>query len=708
VIRFLVCLEDIRLRRMSAARSADLVPDLAADPRFASNPLVQGEPHLRFYAGAPLMGAEGLVLGTVSVLDTEPRSRGLSVIEQRGLVTLAAMAADELELRLQVRLSREAAAEAEAARAAEERLRRAQEAAGVVAFEFVGRRCEVRNAAAASMRLREILGHQPDENFSFRHSLAAVSPEDRAGLAAEVRKLIRNGGEFRHEFRVFHAGALAWRWLQARGQFESVKRGRRLATWRLSGVVLDITERKETEIALREAETRQRTLFEAAPFAVIVIDPASHEILDVNDRACDEYGYTREEFLRMSIADVDALGDSEAIRRRGRAHVVRPGTQELEVQHRTKSGEIRDVLVRVHGVMLGGRDVSYGAHFDITARKAAETRLGRLAAILEATPDFVGIADARNGRATYLNAAFRRLLALPPEAEAYAVAIADCHAPEAMRLLTETAIPEALRTGSWVGENTVRAADGRNVPVSQLVLAHRSPAGQVESMSTVMRDLTERKRGEEERLLLMREVDHRAKNVLAVVQAALRLTPKNELESYAAAVEGRVMALARAHSLLSDRRWAGADVRVLLEGELSAFLSDTASVKEGAASDTPRAELTGPPVTVEATTAQGLSIALHELATNATKHGALSVPGGRLRVSWEVRKRARLHLRWIEAGGPNVIGAPTRFGFGTRVIEATIRRQLGGGVQMAWELEGLVCELDLPLAPANRTPLARS
>jgi PAS domain S-box-containing protein len=395
-----------------------VVPDLAADPRFASNPLVQGEPHLRFYAGAPLMGAEGLVLGTVSVLDTEPRSRGLSVIEQRGLVTLAAMAADELELRLQVRLSREAAAEAEAARAAEERLRRAQEAAGVVAFEFVGRRCEVRNAAAASMRLREILGHQPDENFSFRHSLAAVHPEDRAGLAAEVRKLIRNGGEFRHEFRVFHAGALAWRWLQARGQFESVKRGRRLATWRLSGVVLDITERKETEIALREAETRQRTLFEAAPFAVIVIDPASHEILDVNDRACDEYGYTREEFLRMSIADVDALGDSEAIRRRGRAHVVRPGTQELEVQHRTKSGEIRDVLVRVHGVMLGGRDVSYGAHFDITARKAAETRLGRLAAILEATPDFVGIADARNGRATYLNAAFRRLLALPPEAEA--------------------------------------------------------------------------------------------------------------------------------------------------------------------------------------------------------------------------------------------------------------------------------------------------
>jgi GAF domain-containing protein len=154
-----------------------VVPDLAADPRFTSNPLVQRDPHLRFYAGAPLVGPEGLLLGTVSVLDTEPRAGGLSEMERRGLVTLAAMAADELELRLQARLSREAAAEAEAARAAEERLRRAQEAAGVVAFEFVGSRGEIRNAATASMRLHDMLGLQAHGNLSFRRVLAAVRPD---------------------------------------------------------------------------------------------------------------------------------------------------------------------------------------------------------------------------------------------------------------------------------------------------------------------------------------------------------------------------------------------------------------------------------------------------------------------------------------------------------------------------------------------------
>jgi PAS domain S-box-containing protein len=409
----------------------------------------------------------------------------------------------------------------------------------------------------------------------------------------------------------------------------------------------------------------------------------------------------------MTIADVDALGDSEAIRVRGRAHAIRPGTQELEVRHRTKAGEVRDVLLRAQGVVLGGRDVTYGAHIDITARKAAEARLARLAAILEATPDLVGIADARTGRATYLNAAFRRALGLSAEAEPGAVSMADCHPPEAERVLAEAALPAADRTGSWIGESAVRAVDGRSVPVSQVVLAHRGGTGEVESYSTIMRDLTERRRAEEERLLLMREVDHRAKNVLAVVQAALRLTPKRDPEAYAAAVEGRVMALARAHTLLSERRWSGAELRALLGGELSPFLSAVAQAGDagGAALDTPRAELDGPPVTLAPTAAQALSMALHELATNATKHGALSASGGRLRVSWTLdRENCALRLRWTETGGPALAGPPARRGFGSRVIEATIRNQLGGIVRTAWEPEGLVCEIEAPLAESHARP----
>lgn len=135
-----------------------VVPNLTADPRFASNPLVTGDPHLRFYAGAPLVGPGGAVLGTISVLSPEPRPDGLSEVEARGLRNLAAMAADELELRLQSHLSREAVLRAEAARAAEERLRRAQEAAGVVAFEITGHGRTVAGVAPRASRLRQILG----------------------------------------------------------------------------------------------------------------------------------------------------------------------------------------------------------------------------------------------------------------------------------------------------------------------------------------------------------------------------------------------------------------------------------------------------------------------------------------------------------------------------------------------------------------------
>lgn len=674
-----------------AAGELLVVPDLPADARFASNPLVAGAPHLRFYAGAPIVNPDGQVLGTVSVLSTEPRPDGLSTLQARGLATLAAMAADELELRLQARLSREAAEGALAARAAEERLRRAQEAAGVVAFEFVGEGRAAIGPAPPTPGLHEILGLPPGAAPGLRAILSAAHPADRPMLVAEARRLLAGGGAFRCEFRAARPGRPAGRWLQARGEFDLAPRAAGMSIWRLSGVILDITERKQVEIALREAEARQRTLFDAAPFGVIVIDPATHRILDVNERACEEYGYTRPEFLALTISDIDALGDSEAIRRRGRAHVVRPGTQEMEAQHRTRSGEVRDVLLRVQGTRLGGRDVTYGAHFDITARKAAEARLARLAAILEATPDLVGIADARTGRATYLNAAFRRVLGIDPEAEPGAVRMADCHAEEAMELLAGTALPAVERTGTWIGENTVRRGDGGSIPVSQVILAHRDASGAVESYSTVMRDLTERKRAEEDRLLLTRELDHRAKNILAVVQAALRLTPKADAESYAAAVEGRVMALARAHSLLSERSWSGAELRTLLEGELSAFLA----APDPGGADTPRAQLDGPFVTLVPPMAQGISMALHELATNATKHGALSAPGGRLQVSWQVRD-GMLRLRWRETGGPSVGGPPARRGFGTRILDQTIRGQLGGVARIDWDAAGLVCEIEVP------------
>ncbi len=205
-------------------------------------------------------------------------------------------------------------------------------------------------------------------------------------------------------------------------------------------------------------------------------------------------------------------------------------------------------------------------------------------------------------------------------------------------------------------------------------------------------DITERKRSDQRNELLMREVDHRAKNALAVVQAALRLSRAETPAELVRIVEGRVAALARAQTILARRRWEGAELHALLEGELAAFLT-------GIRLDAPRAELHGPPVTIAAAAAQPLSMAVHELATNAMKYGALSRRGGLLQVSWRLDAGQRvLSLLWRERGGPEVAANPARRGFGSRVIEQTVQVQLGGAVSRRWLPGGLACEITIPLA----------
>ena len=211
-------------------------------------------------------------------------------------------------------------------------------------------------------------------------------------------------------------------------------------------------------------------------------------------------------------------------------------------------------------------------------------------------------------------------------------------------------------------------------------------------------DVTERKAAEERQALLVREVDHRAKNVLAVVQAALRLTRADDVPTFVRAVEGRVGALARAQTILADHRWLGADLRALLRGELALFLGDAGQQAGG-----PFARLEGPAVALPAGLAQPLAIVVHELATNAVKYGALSLPAGRVSVSWRLAAEAGsaplLRLRWVEAGGPQVAGPPAHRGFGSRMLDATVRRQLGGRMSESWEALGFGCEIELRLRP---------
>jgi PAS domain S-box-containing protein len=247
-----------------------------------------------------------------------------------------------------------------------------------------------------------------------------------------------------------------------------------------------------------------------------------------------------------------------------------------------------------------------------------------------------------------------------------------------------------LRTGErrMIGigrEVEGRRKDGSTVPLDLSIAEWRDAKGK-RFFTGIMRDITLRKEVEARQKILMREVDHRAKNALAVVQSVVRLTRAEDPAAYARAVEARVSALARAHTLLAEQGWTGTDLRALVAAELAPYGATAFS-------------LVGPTVPIAHTAAQPIGMALHELATNAAKHGALSRPGGTVTLRWCL-EGGGLRLRWEESGGPPVAGPPTRRGFGSRLIEATVVTQLGGVVERRWEPGGLVCEIAVPLARA--------
>ena len=237
-------------------------------------------------------------------------------------------------------------------------------------------------------------------------------------------------------------------------------------------------------------------------------------------------------------------------------------------------------------------------------------------------------------------------------------------------------------------EFRVRRPNGEIRWCATTAAATRDIAGNVSRISGVTIDITDRKQAEERQALLAQEVDHRAKNAMAIVQSIVRLTKGINITDYAAIIEGRIKALSRAHAILSDTRWQGADLSKLVEDELAPYR--TARVD--------RIHVSGPNVLLDPTTAQTLALALHELATNAAKYGALSNAIGKLELKWDVQPDS-IVFHWREAGGP-LTQAPGKTGFGTRIITGSVERQLGGKTTFQWKPEGLTCSL---LVPRGRT-----
>jgi two-component sensor histidine kinase len=245
-----------------------------------------------------------------------------------------------------------------------------------------------------------------------------------------------------------------------------------------------------------------------------------------------------------------------------------------------------------------------------------------------------------------------------------------------------------VRRGEGIAQyETVRQhKHGGRIDVSLTVSPVRDGNGKIVGASKIVRDITDRRRSEAQITMLAREAEHRAKNVLATVQATVHLSNADTPDELKRVIAGRIQALANVHRLFVETRWEGADLHNLIADELAAFSNNGES----------RATIEGCARLLEPAAAQAVAVIVHELATNAAKYGSLSVLNGSVHVQCSQSVNGQVVLRWTERNGPPV-SHPTRSGFGSRIMESMVRGQLKGEISLDWRADGLVCEIAMPM-----------
>jgi two-component system CheB/CheR fusion protein len=240
-----------------------------------------------------------------------------------------------------------------------------------------------------------------------------------------------------------------------------------------------------------------------------------------------------------------------------------------------------------------------------------------------------------------------------------------------------------LHGGSFTLEFPVMRPDGTEIWTALAGDVIKDEQGRPVSAGGIDQDITERKNWEKRQAMLLRELSHRVKNSLAVVQSVARQTLRasRDPRSFVEAFEGRIRSLAASHSLLTEADWGGARLDTIIHRQVAAMVND----------DDGRLRIQGPDLLVSAEMATQLGLVLHELATNATKHGAFSVPGGAVDIVWSVTK-GKLRLVWREHGGPRIEKKPDFSGFGTLLINSSASK-----VTQRFGKDGLICKLEFTL-----------
>jgi PAS domain S-box-containing protein len=334
------------------------------------------------------------------------------------------------------------------------------------------------------------------------------------------------------------------------------------------------------------------------------------------------------------------------------------------------------------------------AQQQLAERDSSASRIRFQAGLLDAVEQAV-IATDLDGKVIYWSRFSETLYGWTAE-EALGCNILELNTPPGPEAETEVqAILAELQAGrSWSGELWLRRRDGGLFAAQITNSPIHDEHGEFIGIVGVSADVTERHSSERRLRLMVNELNHRVKNTLFTVQAVAAQTFRGAgtIGEAQTALFGRIQALARTHDVLTEERWDGADLREIVDKASMAYGGD----------DGRRFQIEGPPVRITPQAAVSISLALHELATNAVKHGALSNDLGTISVAWALtpgkRGPTELTLDWIERGGP-LVGQPSREGFGMRLLRRGLPADLTGQVDIRYPTEGLTCRIVAPVDP---------
>ncbi|HEV7437290.1 MAG TPA: PAS domain S-box protein [Pseudorhizobium sp.] len=466
----------------------------------------------------------------------------------------------------------------------------------------------------------------------------------------------------------------------------------------------DVTDLREAEAARRDSDERLAATYDAATIGIAEADREGR-LLRVNDTLCLMLGRSREKLLNMTFFDFTQEDDREedAVLY---ARQIAGQIDDYALRKRAARPDGSTVYLDVHSssVLDADGNFRYGVRVlqDVTVAKQMEDQIREseqhLRDLLEALPAAVYTTDAA-GRITFFNQAAVEMSGRTPELGDMWCVTWRLYNPDGSPLPHDQCpMAVALKEDRPIRgtEAIAERPDGSRIPFIPYPTPLHDGDGKPIGAINMLVDITERKQAENRQKVLIDELNHRVKNTLATVQSLASQTARHAdgLEDFSQRFEARLLALSRAHDLLTTRHWEGASLDALVHEVLTAMTSGAEQ----------QILMNGPAVDLDARTALSVTIALNELATNAIKYGALSSEAGRLSVTWRLEEdpdlRPRLLLEWRERDGPPVL-PPTRRGIGSRLIERAIERDLGGQLDLVFEPQGVVCRMSFAVGPGT-------